>query len=77
MSSLIKPVNATSVGSLISGAPGPKNVVGMTLIGALRSGNQSLAMTALGRGGQMPQQGVDGGQNNVSVNSQNDDDNDQ
>ena len=77
MSSLIKPVNATSVGSLISGSPGPKNVVGMTLIGALRSGNQSLAMTALGRGGQMPQQGVDGGENNVTVNSQNDDDNDQ
>jgi hypothetical protein len=75
MSPLIKPLNATSVGSLISGAPGPKNIVGMTLIGALRSGNQSLAMTALGRGGQMPQQGVDGGQNNVS--SQNGDDNDQ
>jgi hypothetical protein len=77
MAKLITPLNATSVGSLISGAPGPKNVAGMTLIGALRSGNQSLAMTALGRGGQMPQQGVDGGQNNVSVNSQSDDDSDQ
>jgi hypothetical protein len=77
MSGMITPLNATSVGLLISGSPGPKNVVGMTLIGALRSGNQSLAMTALGRGGQMPQQGVDGGQNNVSVNSQSDDDNDQ
>jgi hypothetical protein len=56
MAKLITPLSATSVGSLISGSPGPKNVVGMTLIGALRSGNQSLAMTALGRGGQVPQQ---------------------
>jgi hypothetical protein len=66
MSPLIKPVNATSVG-----APGaPKNIAGMTLRAALLSGNMPLAMTALGRGGQMPQAGIDAGQNNVSTNSQ-------
>jgi hypothetical protein len=72
MSSLIKPVNATSVGSLISGAPGPKNVAGMTLRAALMTGNQSLLMATLGRGGQMPQAGIDGGQDDTQ--GQDDDD---
>ena len=74
MAKLITPVNATSVGSLISGAPGPKNVVGMTLLGAIRGGNQSLAMTALGRGNQMPNGGVDAGQNDVSTGQDDSDD---
>jgi hypothetical protein len=70
MSPLIKPVNATSVG-----APGaPKNIAGMTLRAALLSGNMPLAMTALGRGGQMPQAGIDAGQNDVSTQVQDDDD---
>ena len=73
MAKLITPLNATSVGSLISGAPGPKNVAGMTLRAALMSGNQSLLMTSLGRGNQMPQAGVDGGQNDVSTQDQDDD----
>jgi hypothetical protein len=77
MSPLIKPLNATSVGSLISGAPGPKNVVGMTLIGALRSGNQQLLMTSLGRGNQMPNGGIDAGQNDVDTNSQSGGDDDE
>jgi hypothetical protein len=71
MSPLIKPLNATSVGSAIAG---PKSVTGVTLLGALLSGNRSLAMTALGRGGQMPQAGVDAGQNDVSTAGQNGDD---
>jgi hypothetical protein len=70
MSGMITPVNATSVGARISGAPGPKNVVGMTLRAALASGNQQLLMASLGRGNQMPNGGIDAGQNNVSTNSQ-------
>jgi hypothetical protein len=70
MAKLITPLNATSVGSLISGAPGPKNVAGMTLRAALMTGNQSLLMASLGRGNQMPNGGIDAGQNDVSTNSQ-------
>ena len=73
MSSLIKPVNATSVGSLISGAPGPKNVAGMTLRAALMTGNQSLLMASLGRGNQMPQAGVDGDQDSTQGQADEDD----
>jgi hypothetical protein len=75
MSGMITPVNATSVGARISGAPGPKNVVGMTLRAALLSANQQLLMTSLGRGNQMPTGGINAGQNDVSTQGQ--DDNDQ
>jgi hypothetical protein len=73
MGKLIQPVNATSVGSLISGAPGPKNVAGMTLRAALMTGNQSLLMASLGRGNQVPNGGIDAGQNHVSMQGQDDD----
>jgi len=46
----------------------------MSLRAALMSGNQSLLMASLGRGGQVPQQGVDGGQNTVSTQPQDDED---